>query len=177
MNILKSLLLIVSAIVLPACVSQPRLPAITLSIPYLDADHRAYAGKGSGSLEGQAFLKQQGGGVVLCSGSSVILVPATDYFNESISALLARRSIQVLGVTMPMQQPIIRRTRCDAQGNFTFSDVPRGNWLVLTEVTWLVRDKQGGTLMESVTLNDGEKKKVILSQSASSATGLVDGGY
>jgi hypothetical protein len=53
---------------------------------------------------------------------------------------------------------MIRRTECDAQGNFSFSEIPDGTWFVLTQVN----AKHGGVLIAEMTLSNGGTTQVLL---------------
>jgi hypothetical protein len=86
--------------------------------------HKSYVQKGNNTIKGQAFLRQQGGGVVTCAGSEVLLVPDTPYFREMITILKSGK--RPAGEMDPVGKSIIRRSRGDAQGNFIFNEVPDG---------------------------------------------------
>ena len=58
----------------------------------------------------------------------------------------------------PSLKGMIRRTECDAQGNFSFSEIPDGTWFVLTQVN--ARD--GGVLITELTLSNGATPQVLL---------------
>lgn len=124
-----------------------------------------YMGKGSSTLHGQAFMRQKGGGVVTCAGSSVYLVPNTPYYR--------RKQIEALGsnnyVTEGKFKDAVRETNCDARGSFTFRDLPNGNelgWNLITKVEWYVADKaQGGVLIESfIKLKEGSETEIIVTR-------------
>jgi hypothetical protein len=53
---------------------------------------------------------------------------------------------------------MIRRTECDAQGNFSFSEIPDGTWFVLTQVN----ARNGGVLITEVTLSNRRATAVLL---------------
>ncbi len=118
---------------------------------------KPYLGTGPNTLTGQAFLRQDGGGIVTCAGRGVLLLPDTPYFREVID-LFAHGKI----AAEPNMTAFSKQGQCDAQGNFKFDKVPNGMWLVLAEVTWEVGSKgQGGLLLRPVTL-PGAPKEVIL---------------
>ena len=58
----------------------------------------------------------------------------------------------------PSLKNMIRRTECDAQGNFSFSEIPDGAWFVLTQV----KTKDGSVLITEMTLSNGETIEVLL---------------
>ena len=123
---------------------------------------KPYLEPGENSIRGQGFLRQQGGGIVTCAGYVVILVPATSFFRELVTLRLAGKSPRYTDKIDPAFFNH-RRTQCDAQGNFSFSNLPNGTWFVMTEVSWVVANaRQGGTLVQEVTLSGNETTQVLL---------------
>jgi hypothetical protein len=60
-----------------------------------------------------------------------------------------------------------RTTVANAEGQFTFSQVPAGKYYVRTEITWKVgnyNSVQGGLVGQMVDLREGETVKVVLNQ-------------
>ena len=65
----------------------------------------------------------------------------------------------------PEFKSIVKRGQCDAQGNFSFSQLPAGAWFVVTQVNWVVGyNRQGGTLMREVDLSNNETVQVLLTR-------------
>jgi hypothetical protein len=129
-----------------------------------DADtHNPYMQKGKNTIKGQGFLRQQGGGVVTCAGEDVNLLPATPYFRELL--IIYKSGKKPMGDIDPSFKTIRRQTKADAQGNFTFTDLPDGNWFVSTKVRWIVAgERQGGGLIKEVRVSNGETKQVLLTE-------------
>ena len=142
---------------------------------------------GNSSISGQAFLRQRGGGVVTCAAEEVTLYPVTDYSEEVISAQFdgAKNKgyssyYDVWGISSgsvefdpPLSSEFLQNTKttiCDAQGNFTFKNLPAGReYYVLSRVIWEVPDSygmsiEGGSLMLRVSTEEGETTEVVLSQ-------------
>ncbi len=127
-----------------------------------------WSGRGSASLHGQAFLKTVGGDIKTCAESRVLLLPAIAYVEE----FLAKKKA---GISMDEDlrlQPYIRATVCDAQGNFSFAELPDQRWYVLTSVTWGVprvgdiserieTNQQGGELVQAITLTPGDNQVLL----------------
>ena len=59
----------------------------------------------------------------------------------------------------PGLKTMIRRTECDAQGNFLFAEIPNGTWFILTEVN----ARHGGVLIAELILPYGGTMPVLLS--------------
>ena len=64
----------------------------------------------------------------------------------------------------PMYLQMVKSTKCDAQGDFTFSGVADGSYFVATTVYWQVgKIEQGFQLMSPVTVKGGETRALIIS--------------
>jgi hypothetical protein len=120
--------------------------------------------KGTGSIEGQAFLKTQGGDVKLAAGNEAVLVPVNDYTTELFEAAM-------LGIfqnldTDPRYSQYRRVTIVDAQGNFTFSDLPSGEWYVMSTVVWKAAryGVEGGVVGKLVLVYPDRATKVIVTR-------------
>lgn len=121
-------------------------------------------------VSGSAFLRQRGGGVVTCAGSTVHLVPATLYAERVYSAMYGTTQGPAMRTTGALDlQPksdefgrLMRRTECDAQGNFRFTGVADGDYYVESTVTWMAGDaRQGGPVMRRVRVASGDVSIVV----------------
>jgi hypothetical protein len=123
------------------------------------SEHEPYAKPGENGISGQAFLRQQGDSVVTCAGSRVLLLPATSYFREAFwHIIIGGSDPEPLKTPYPSLKSMIRRTQCDAQGNFSFAEIPDGTWFILTEVN----ERNGGVLITEVTLSSRSTIEVLL---------------
>lgn len=161
---------LVAALMLAACNAAPKPVALTSTFDAGAAD--AALKKGSNEIDGQAFVRQQGGGIVTCAGSTTTLEAVTSYTTERMQVLYGRtdsgfRNVED-GQGLPPSQELAEHSRhgvCDAQGNFSFSGVADGDYYVATTAVWKVGDyMQGGALMQEVSVHGGETRKVILSR-------------
>jgi hypothetical protein len=163
-----SLAVLLSACAAPRPYSPPVVAAATpatvpMQTAFLISEHETFRSSGSASITGQAFLRQQGGGVVTCAGSKVVLFPATPYFREFVGHLRAGRIPEVSPTSGA--GGIAKRGQCDAQGNFAFTSLPAASWLVVTEVTWIAgrySSQQGGPLIREVAISPGQPHQVLL---------------
>jgi hypothetical protein len=147
--------------------------SIKTQAPYIESDYAAYRGSGTSTIEGQGFLRQQGGGVVTCAGSKVWATPATAYSRE-MAAIYEARWDQIASGFVTIDNPnqgrlfregIERETQCDAQGNFVFSNLPAGQWSIGTTVTWQVGYAgQGGYIRQETAVGQGQTVKVLLTR-------------
>ena len=141
----------------PARESAP--PFVKMQTKFDYSEHEPYAKPGENGISGQAFVRQQEDSVVTCAGSRVLLVPATSYFREMFwHMIIAGSEPEPPETPYPSLKSMIRRTQCDAQGNFSFSEIPDGTWFILTEVN----AREGGVLITEVTLSNGRIIQVLL---------------
>lgn len=175
---MKKLLPLFMVTLLTGC-SAAMQPAKQVNIPYqFDANlAKKQLESGSEVLQGNAFLRQVGGGIVNCAGSNVDLYPSSPYSNARIEAkypvdmwLGTRiKSKDTFNPEAPEFESIKRSTTCDSDGNFVFESVKPGNYIVVTEVRWSVAgpygpQPQGGYIFKTVAVNKGQKSKLVISQ-------------
>ncbi|MCF7971812.1 MAG: hypothetical protein K9L22_11700 [Methylococcaceae bacterium] len=147
----------------------------------------SYLKKGLNKVTGQAFLRQKGGDIVTCAGEIVTLHPNTDYFNYvySISEHYIKHK------QFENEASLVKQTKCDAQGDFEFYNVPEGEWVIKTTVQWEIfwvndvysppinvgdfhlpsshntysmNSQQGGVLALDVVVKDDEPNKFIITE-------------
>jgi hypothetical protein len=81
---MRLLLCVAGALALAGC-------AVNVQSRVNPADYAAYQGTGDATIDGQGFLRQNGGAVVTCAGELVRAVPATPYTREVMSYRMAGR--------------------------------------------------------------------------------------
>lgn len=65
----------------------------------------------------------------------------------------------------PRQMPYQRTVIADANGNFKFTNLPPGEYLVACKITWKVLDyTSGGTITQIVKISEGENKTIVLTR-------------
>ena len=168
MRISGYLALSLMLIFLVSCV-QPKV--VKPTVPF-DTAAASYINKrGTATISGQAFLRQLGGSVVTCAGSSVTLIPATEYARQRMVGIYGsdQKGFSVVGPSdwgHPDYLKYSRETICDAQGNFSFDGVSDGNYYVTTSIFWQVSTyvNQGGILFTKATVKGGRDVKVLLAQ-------------
>ena len=134
---------------------------------------------GSNTIKGSAFMRQAGGGVVTCAGSSVYLIPATDYAAERLNFIYTPPLNDVSASFSPLysfkniesesSEAYVKNTKqtiCDQAGNFEFKNIANGEFYVQSGVVWQVGQyfKEGGGLAKKVSVKDGETKTVLMSR-------------
>lgn len=165
---------------LVGCVSTgPARQTINVNEPFDAAVAMEMIADGDGRLNGAAFLRQQGGGVVTCAGNQVRLLPATGYALERMAGIYGNPfslgEVKYVGVYSPRVNAVVlpdpdeysrisRSTTCDAQGNFEFQGIKDGRYFVATHVVWRVRSEEGGALASLISVKNGKAAKVIMSK-------------
>lgn len=159
-----SILVALAASALAGCATRAPQPPAEMQTKFVRADHDPYMQPGTGTITGQGFLRQKGGGVVTCAGSPVYMVPITPYFRELLTHLLKGRQVGGGERPDPAYSSLLKQTSCDAQGNFSFTNLPSGAWAVTTDVKWMAgNSQQGGSLLGRVTSTNGQSTQVLLS--------------
>lgn len=145
---------------LAGCAVPPK--EVDLASSFSAEEHRHYMVPGHNIIDGQAFLRQKGGGVVTCAGSDVVAFPDTSYFMKAFYEHRLGNKVKVS--TAPEARAVVHKTTCDAEGKFSFNDLPDGPWTIATEVMWVVGyHRQGGTLYTRVSVYGAEIKNIVLS--------------
>lgn len=145
--------------------------------PVIPAEYTPYDGNGNGTLIGQAFLTTRGGDVKVAAGRTITLDPASSYarqWNSRYGSELSRFSEMP---PAPQFAKHRRATIADAEGRFRFTNLPVGNYIVRTAVTWetgaLNAGLQGGVVSEAVEVVSNTPAEVILSTVRGPALGVA----
>lgn len=173
MKNIKVYVVALSVAVLSGCVTarpHPRpLPQWNAVSDVTEAEYQPYLAGGTGSVTGQAFLTQRGGGVVKAAGRTVTLDPATSIGNEWWGKAGKVWVFRSLKPPSPGFAKARRKTVADADGRFKFSGLAAGKYYVRTEVTWEIggyNPTQGGLVGQLVEVRYDETSEVILHQFA-----------
>ena len=137
--------------------------------------------RGTNTIKGNAFLRQQGGDVVSCAGSEVLLIPKGSYSTERMKKLFGTASAKGFKEkpTVRFRRELkavdgywhaLKRTTCDIDGKFEFRNVAAGSYFIVTSVTWTTYiptknlgnwpDVQGGRMMAPVIFAFSEGDEV-----------------
>lgn len=138
--------------------------AVEKTVAFDDAAHAPWLAKGKSSIEGEGFLRRPNGWLARCSGGFVYLVPATPYFREWADVYRAGNRIANARALNEGHAKAIRKTQCNMQGKFEFTELPAGKWIVVTRVSYDGSEwNSDSTLMTDVETRQGETAKAILS--------------
>lgn len=165
-------MIVAGLMALAGCASMKPAPPVKLYMPFDAAQAAALSGPGDSTIRGSAFFRQQGGGTVTCAGEMVLLIPLTQYATERVQALYGGLERGYRPWYMP---PInfepaypeylttARKANCDALGFFNFEKVKAGEYYITTRIVWQAGNaSQGGSLMQKVRVQSGERLEVVV---------------
>jgi hypothetical protein len=134
---------------------------------------------GKNGVAGEAFLRTRGGDVRTCAGLAAELWPVSEYTNTYLSsAIVGDPALMEVAEADRLRKAVlhevfdyVRTTTCNSQGNFVFSDVPDGAYVVTARVIWEVpslrrqgptMNLQGGVVTKAVRLSGGRTVSLTL---------------
>ena len=138
--------------------------------PFSEKDFEVILAEGSGRIYGRAFLTTLEGEVKVAAGNTVQLWPAPAFMKEVLS--LQDRGYNVTNYTQAVVRkirPYMRESLGDAQGNFEFTDLPAGDYLLQVTITWEVHGQYGSSTASDhvrtiVPLGEAQALKVVLTR-------------
>lgn len=130
---------------------------------------------GTNSISGSAFLRQGGGGIVNCAGNTVLLkkqvnlnTPRNAYAREYLALSSRDRAVTSVDPRLTAFEAELRRIRdsftkrsaCDIDGKFKFSNLSPGTYTITTKVYWVVLDQgQGGIMGATLTIPENSENQ------------------
>lgn len=145
--------------------------AVVPRVPFPEQEYDRLPKTGKNTVTGQAFMKTRGGDVKTAAGEPVRLSPVTSYSTQFFDFSVRRKheSFQELSPPDARVLQYIKETTADATGRFSFYDVPAGEYYIYTLVRWEAPGRaglelQGGLVGEKITVKDGERNEVILTE-------------
>ena len=168
---MRLLVLAFTIVSLMGCVAPTPLPVFTATLEYERPDW--FESDVTGSVEGSAFFRTQGGDVRTCAGNEVSAVPVTPYASERMQFIYGNtsggayiRKIDSAGST-PMDKNYrddALTTLCDVSGRFEFQDIPVGSYYVTSTVVWQVGyANHGGPVFKRIEVEEGKTTRVVVS--------------
>ena len=130
---------------------------------------------GEYELQGSAFLRQGGGGIVNCAGNPVYLERGFSFarsaYAREVSGLgygvrnasqIDPRHLDFERKLAGLSEKTKRQTTCDVDGKFKFKNLASGSYTLKTKVYWVVGDEgQGGILGTSVFIPEDPEEKSV----------------
>jgi len=105
--------------------------------PFNEADYQWARGAGSGAVRGKAFIEMKDNSVNVASDTDIVLIPANAYTTEFMTRQAQHGAH--LAPADPRAEKYARHTTADGNGNFSFRNLPPGNYYVGTMVNWINR--------------------------------------
>ena len=143
--------------------SIPSAPIQRISFP--EKEYTELKTNGNAKITGQVFAKTRGGDVKFGAGNTVMLNPVTSYSNQWYKEVyMLRNNISEGDIR---QQQYIRKTIANGHGNFTFNNIPVGDYYLVSVITWEVAygstmHQQGGLIVEKVSVKENDVIEVML---------------
>lgn len=142
---------VVALLVLAGCA-----PGMPIRANYVDAEYASYAGEGTGSISGRAFVTVLGA-VRFGAFRTVNLDPVTTYSTYWFEGMVRTQGTRRYRPFDPRFVAHRRTTVADVEGRFRFENVPPGSYFVTCDMwTNLVLVINGGFGSLQITLQDGE---------------------
>lgn len=138
-----------------------------ISVPFDQALFQKYSIDGTSKIIGQAFLKTRGGDVKYGAGNEIRLIPYNSYTHEIWQAEV--QGYRGLDNKDPRLEQYFRITTADGMGNFEFTNIPEGAYLLSTQLYWEIPTryysyKTGSNLIRQVFVKEGDTRKVMLTE-------------
>lgn len=156
---------IAATTVVLGCYTAPR----PTPLPFEESEYAPYAGRGTSTIEGQAFLRTRAGDIKYAAGSEVDLTPVTKYstawwYQEVVGGKPVHPDAKDYRAGM-----YNKHTRADSEGRFTFDGLRPGEYFISTKLTWEYLDPMGlppggsGAMLGArVRVDDAQRTKVVL---------------
>lgn len=160
---MKGFFAVLSFLLLAGCVQQPPMeyysgfPAMTYSeLPK----------SGTGTVTGQVFMRTIGGDVKYGAGSPVLLLQDTEYMRQFYNAAMENKRAPQID-TRAISAGF--KAQANGSGEFTFNNVPPGDYFVASEVRWGAPTRygisnQGGPVIVTTTVSDGSVSTVMVTR-------------
>ena len=158
-------LAIPALLLLTACIPPSVAPPPPTWNPVTEASEAEYApflAGGDSTLTGQAFLSQQGGGVVKAAGRTIRLDPATTTGNEWWGKAGATWPFRDMVPPSPNFTKARKTAVADADGRFHFEHLTPGKYFLQTEITWETGyTTEGGTVTQQIEVKPGANEVIL----------------
>ena len=158
---------LIAVLIMPACIMKSKAPGLSAAF---DPSAAAYViEKGTGRIEGQAFLAREVGGPITPASGEVLLMPVTPYQTARMNLMYANSKSKPFGVNEFTNNPsgfetYRRSTEADAEGRFTFTDVKAGSYYIIAPVSWTADGQETGAYVyDQVAVTEGSTTTVSLS--------------
>jgi hypothetical protein len=134
--------------------------------------------RGANTIVGTAKLRAGDGMTRSCASLSVRLAPDSDYTRDRVERLYGDADTAYVSATeakrvraepgtdvTPAYEKSLKAAKCDANGRFTFKNLPDGTYYVMAPVVWrgkVGEVSEGGFFMQRVTVEGGETARLAM---------------
>jgi len=133
---------------------------------FIEKEYDNYTDIGNETISGQAFAKTKGGDVKYGAGVEIQLIPFTPYTLEDLS----RRILNNEDLLPQLDKRLIKYIRIavtDAFGNFSFSELPQGKYILWCPIYWKVASEYGlettgSDAYATVTITKAWNKRIVV---------------
>jgi hypothetical protein len=151
---------------------------IKIKVPFVSANAEYIRLPGNNTINVNSFLRQRGGGVVLCAASPVELWPVTDFSRVLVKDMVGSEDGGEYMYHDPMFNMKVseseeflnfreyaRKVVCDSEGHAVFNGVPDGEYYIYLHLSWEVLGQtffgpgpveNGAYMVDRVRVNGGQ---------------------
>ena len=112
------------------------VPKVSTLNQFHESEVESYKQQGNAVVKGQLFSRTNSGDVKSGAGKEVYLIPNTPYFNERNQIL--KECKQPENEIDSTAKSFVKTDIVDLQGNFEFSNIPAGKYLVTSQLYWTI---------------------------------------
>ena len=144
-------------------------PVVAHPSPFNPNQHHHILERGTNTIEGQAAVHYEDGGLASCAGDSATLVPDTAYTRARLNRLYGgHRDFAPISTAPrlprdPQYETYVRHAPCDPEGRFRFDQVADGSYVVVAALRQPgERRTEGVSVRQAVTVRGGETRDILL---------------
>lgn len=168
---MRKILATIAIILLSACSATSKTQVIE-RINFPANEYEALNKTGNATISGQLFMKTRGGDIKYGAGSTVWLNPKTSYSDQWYSVTVSNRfqvegfGVKKLSAADSRAAEYIIHTQADGFGNFTFNNVPSGEYYLVSGITWEAPggSLQGGFVVKIISVKDDDNIRIMLTR-------------
>lgn len=173
--LIPAIFIILSGCVVSSHLQQRKTHNIQLITSFEPSTAAYILEKGTATITGSASLTDPNGETISCAGNNVYLVPLTEYSTERFHHLFGKNGNGfssddiIFHVRFKPDTPEFRKymrvSTCNYVGEFTFENIPAGEYYLGTNIISEVEGYntiEGGALAKKITIINGENRKIKL---------------
>ena len=152
-----------------ASVSCKTTREVVQRVPYNELEYVHFKKAGTAKVTGQAFLRTSSGDVKYAAAQNVFLIPVTSISNQwYYQWYLVENHLnpkKIIAKADTRHLAIIRTAIANGEGRFTFSNIPAGEYFIVTRIFWKVNQNTvGGYVCNKVSIEDGKSHDFVITR-------------